>query len=87
MDTSNLFERIEGYARENFTTETLAYILENDSGVREGGWPRLKSEIHWHDNRGEDITATLLGKVWRGGGCPRFGLGTWVLGSAFLFAI
>lgn len=34
MDTSNLFERIEGYARENFTTETLAYILETDPRVR-----------------------------------------------------
>lgn len=34
MDTSNLFERIEGYAQENFTTETLAYILETNPRVR-----------------------------------------------------
>lgn len=34
MDTSNLFERIEGYAQENFTTETLAYVLETDPRVR-----------------------------------------------------
>ena len=34
MDRTNLFERIEGYAQENFTTETLAYILETDHKVR-----------------------------------------------------
>lgn len=34
MDTPNLFLRIEGYAQENFITETLAYILENDPAVR-----------------------------------------------------
>lgn len=30
----NLFNRLEGYAQENFTTETLAYILETDSRVK-----------------------------------------------------
>jgi hypothetical protein len=34
MDTPNLFLRIEDYAKENFTTETLAYILETDPDVR-----------------------------------------------------
>lgn len=34
METSNFFERIEGYAGENFTTEILAHILETDTGVR-----------------------------------------------------
>lgn len=35
MHTPNLFLRIEGYAQENFTTETLAHILETDAKVRE----------------------------------------------------
>ncbi len=34
MDKSNLFERIERYDGENFTTEILAYILEKDHGVK-----------------------------------------------------
>jgi hypothetical protein len=34
MSNANLFLRLEGYARENFTTETLAYILETDNKVR-----------------------------------------------------
>lgn len=34
MDKSNLFERIERYDGENFTTEIFAYILENDDGVK-----------------------------------------------------
>lgn len=33
-----------------------------------------------HAGRGENITAALCGKVLRGGGCPRFVVGTWVLG-------
>ncbi|GEM_PF-6235705 len=34
MGASNLFLRIEDFAKENFTTEILAYILETDSAVR-----------------------------------------------------
>jgi hypothetical protein len=33
MPKVNLFVRLEGYGRENFTTETLAYILETDQRV------------------------------------------------------
>jgi hypothetical protein len=36
MNESNLFLRIEGYAQENFTTETLAYMLETDATIRNG---------------------------------------------------
>jgi hypothetical protein len=34
MNETNLFIRLESYARENFTTETLAYILQNDRKVK-----------------------------------------------------
>jgi hypothetical protein len=34
MYTPNLFDRLEGYAHENFTTEALAYILQTDGKVR-----------------------------------------------------
>ena len=53
MTQSNLFTRLEGYGRENFTTEALTHILENDSGLRrkfigmllkEKG-PRLKAKF------------------------------------------
>jgi hypothetical protein len=36
-----------------------------------------------HKNRGEDITGPRLAKVERDGGCPGFGVGTWVLGWLF----
>lgn len=34
MNTPNLFLRIEDYAKENFTTEILAYILETDPKIK-----------------------------------------------------
>ena len=34
MNAPNLFDRLEGYARENFTTETLAYILQTNPEIR-----------------------------------------------------
>jgi hypothetical protein len=43
-----------------------------------------KDCVCWHGGHGENITAALLGKVSSGGGCPRFVVGTWVLGLTFL---
>jgi hypothetical protein len=34
MNSPNLLDRLEGYARENFTTETLAYILQTNPKIR-----------------------------------------------------
>jgi hypothetical protein len=34
MKGQNLFTHLEGYGRENFTTEALAYLLESDIGLR-----------------------------------------------------
>jgi hypothetical protein len=49
------------------------------------GGPELeKFYVCGNRPHGENITAALLGEVSRGGGCPRFVVGTWVWGLTFL---